>query len=363
MPSPRHLSAAVFCLALSSAPALANPISITDQAGLDVTLDGPANRIVTIPIPAASMITAIDGGPDRLSGMHPLSKSALMDGILGAFFPDMASIPSDVVGNGFMPNVEAVLALNPDLVFQWGHLGGDVINPLRNAGLTVATVTYGTEDLARGWIEMMGKATGETQKAQRMLDWRDSTLADIRATMGDLPQGARPRVLYFNRFLSEMKVSGPGTYNDFYIGLAGGRNPAAVEGAPAWQVVNAEQLMAWDPEVILLNGFEPDLSPADVYGNPLLAGLSAVKSKRVYQIPLGGYRWDPPNQESPLMWTWLSMVLHPEKGAWPLRKNIVEAYAWLYGQTPTEDQIDGILRLAANSGASGYDTFARTAKP
>jgi iron complex transport system substrate-binding protein len=343
---------------LVAAPALADPVTITDQADRVVTLDGPANRIVTIPIPAASMVTSINGGPDRLAGMHPLSKSALVEGILGTFYPSMKAIPSDVVGNGFMPNVEAVLALNPDLVFQWGNLGGDVIQPLHDAGLTVATVKYGTEDLARGWITMMGAVTGETAKAQRMLDWRDKARAEIEATLGAIPEAERPRTLYFNRFLGEMKVAGPDTYNDFYIRLAGGRNPAAEAGGPAWRVVNAEQLMAWDPEVILLNGFESDLSPADVYANPLLADLSAVRSKRVYQIPLGGYRWDPPNQESPLMWQWLSMVLHPEKADWPLRRNIVEAYGWLYGQTPSDAQIDGILRLAANDGARDYDRFA-----
>ncbi len=53
---------------------LADQISIVDQRDRTVTLTGEAKRVVTIPIPAASMFMAVDGGTDRLVGMHQLSK-------------------------------------------------------------------------------------------------------------------------------------------------------------------------------------------------------------------------------------------------------------------------------------------------
>ena len=342
---------------LAPAPAQADPVTIADQNGATVTLDGPAERIATIPIPAASMVVAIDGGTDRLAGMHPLSKTALTEAILGEFFPASVDIPSDVVGQGFMPNVEALLALDPDLVLQWAHRGDDILAPLRNAGFTVAALRYGTEELTRGWIEMLGTATGNTEKAAELIAWREQAQAEITGLMADLSAADRPRTVYFLRYLSELRVAGEGTYNDFYIDLAGGTNPAAADGS-GWLTVNPEQVLAWDPEVILLNGFEDDLSPADVYANPLFADVTAIRDRRVYKVPLGGYRWDPPNQESPLMWRWLAMLLQPDRADWPLRTQIVEAYGWIYGQTPTEAQIDGILRLAMNGDAAYYDRFA-----
>jgi len=331
-------------------------VSFEDQNGNLVTLEGPAERMVTIPIPAASMAVSIDGGIDRLAGMHGLSKTALLDGILGEFFPASADIPS-VVGEGFMPNVEALLSLDPDLVFQWAHRGDDILQPLTNAGFNVAALRYGTEELARGWIEMIGAATGHPEKVAQLIGWRDEVLADVQGQMAGLADEDRPRTLYFLRFLSSLRVAGEGTYNNFYIDLAGGQNPAADEG-DGWLTVSPEQVLAWDPEVILLNGFEGDLSPQDVYDNPLFADVTAVREGRVYQVPLGGYRWDPPNQESPLMWQWLSMVLHPERTDWALRDDIGDAYGWIYGQVPTETQIDGILRLEANADATGYEQFA-----
>lgn len=334
----------------------AQTISVTDQYDRTITLDGPAERIVTIPIPAAAMVIAIDGGTERLAGMHPLSRSALMDGILGEFFPAAQEIPADFVGDGFAPNVEEVLQLDPDLVIQWGTRGNDIVLPLTDAGLNVLTLAYGTEELTREWIDIIGSVTQNEGKSDRLIGWRDEVMQTVQDDLSGVSDEDRPRVVYFLRFLSNLRVAGEGTYNDFYIDLAGGQNPA--DGASGWLNVDPEQIIAWDPEVILLNGFESDLSPQDVYDNPLFSGVSAVRDGRVYQVPLGGYRWDPPSQESPLMWMWLAEVLQPEQVDYPLRDAIAEAYGWIYGQTPSAAQIDAVLRLEANGDAAGYGVFS-----
>jgi iron complex transport system substrate-binding protein len=340
---------------LLAAASHAENIRITDQSGREITLPGPAERIVTIPIPAASMLIALDGGTGRLAGMHPLAKSALLEGVLGDFFPNAKAIPSDMVGEDFMPNVEELLAADPDLVFQWADRGRDIVDPLLNAGLTVATFQYGTEELARGWIDMMGTVIGKTEKGERLKAWRDEVLAAIAEQRSGLADEKRPRTMYFLRYLNGLQVAGADVFQNVSIDIAGGVNPAA--DVSGWRTVNKEQILAWDPEVILLNGFESELTPQHVYDDPVLADVSAVRHRRVYKMPLGGYRWDPPNQESPLSWMWLAMVLHPERFDFPLREMIAESYGWIYGQTPSAAQIDGILRLDMHGNAAGYDRF------
>ena len=330
---------------------------ISDQTGREVMVPASVERVVTIPIPAASMMIAIDGGTDRLVGMHPKSKSALEEGILKDFFPEALEIRSDVVGDGFMPNVETLLQVDPQLVFQWGHLGADVTDPLENAGINTALLLYGNQEYLEGWMKAFGTVLGKEDKAQRLLDWHHSTLNEIRGGMEAVPLGKKPRVLYFLRYLTSKSVAARGTYNDFYLNLAGAVNPAG--DMKSFPEVSEEQIIAWDPQIILLNGFESDLSPADVYANEKLADVSAVKSRKVYKVPLGGYRWDPPNQESPLMWKWLAMVFHPDLFSYDLRVEIAENYKWIYGKVPTQDQIDGILRLEMNADAAGYSVFAQ----
>ena len=74
------------------------------------------------------------------------------------------------------------------------------------------------------------------------------------------------------------------------------------------------------------------LVPTQVY-EASLADLPAVRLRRVYKVPAGGYPWDPPSQESPLYWEWLAMQLHPALPGWPLREHIRQAYQQLYGLT------------------------------
>ena len=78
----------------------------------NIELTAPAQRIVVIPIPAASMLVSVDESSKRLAGMHPFAGVAARDGMLSVMFPDVLSVRSDVVGNDFAPNIEALLSVN-----------------------------------------------------------------------------------------------------------------------------------------------------------------------------------------------------------------------------------------------------------
>ena len=204
-------------------------------------------------------------------------------------------------------------------------------------------------------MQIMGQVTGKSDKVQRILDYHHETRDAIAAEIESVPAEERPRVLYFLRYADEWRVSGRDTYNDFYISLAGGTNVAA-DGPAEFFEVDAEQILTWDPEVILLGGFD-DAVPQDVYDNDLLASVSAVENRRVYKVPLGGYRWDPPSEESPLMWKWLATLLHPDTFEYDLRTDTRDFYSWVYGYELNNAELDSILRMSLNGDAAGYEQF------
>jgi iron complex transport system substrate-binding protein len=329
-------------------------ISFVDQNGRTIELAKPVERVIMIPKPAPAMFVAVDGSSSKLVGVHPESKTALLEGILGRFFPEMKDISTGVVAEGFAPNVEEVLRLAPDLVFQWG-MDENMISPMEQVGLQVAALQYdGASDLTVGWLEMIGAATDRTEKVAALIDWREAVRKDIEGRVAAIPADERPRVLYFRNYLNEYQVQV--LYNMVLLGAV---NPSLEGGPFDWRsmTVNAEQVLAWDPDIILLNGFEEALTPDDVYSNPVFAGLSAVRNKRVYKMPLGGYRWDPSSHESPLGWMWMSMIFYPDQFDWPLRPIIDDKYQEIYGQTPTADEIDGILRVSMNGDSAHYEPF------
>ncbi|UQA96911.1 ABC transporter substrate-binding protein [Streptomyces halobius] len=333
-------------------------LRVTDLTGATVELPRPARRVVTIPLPAASMVVAVNGGPEVLAGMNAASRTAIEGSFLGTAHPELLKVPTEVAGAEFAPNVESVLALEPDVVIQWGDRGPGIVEPLRKAGLTVARLTYGTQKDLEGAITLYGKLLGKQQRAEKMVNGMRTALKRLRGRLPASGAGAEnaPSVLYLRGAADGLQAGGGASYNHYVTELVGARNPAArVDDEQV--TIDREQLLKWDPDIILLGNFGP-AAPKDLYAEPALATLRAVRERRVYKVPLGGYRWDPPSQESPLMWQWLAGLVHGT-GAPGLRDEVVRQYAFLYGAEPTAAQLDVILRTKANSGSRDYDDFGR----
>ncbi|MGH3099334.1 MAG: ABC transporter substrate-binding protein [Streptosporangiales bacterium] len=336
-----------------SASKSATGISVEDQRGKTITLDHPARRVVTLPMPAAAMLIAVDRGADHLVGMHKFSWVAIRDGILGDFFPKAENIAHGIAGQNFTPNVESIVGLNPDVVVQWGDEGAGIIAPMENAGLKVVGLTYGTQQDVNTWITLFGTLLGKKDRADAINGRTSKQLDEIKAAAAKA-SGPKPKIIYFNRFKGGLKAAGKGSYNDFYIRLVGGENAAAqLTGLAS---VDIEQVLTWDPDVVLLGNFD-DTVPDDVYGDKVWSDVSAVKSKRVYKVPLGGYRWDPPSQESPLMWRWLFGLAHPQAKPYDLRGQVTSYYNFLYGHEPSDKQLDKVLWMDLNAKSSAYRQF------
>lgn len=341
----------------SNATTRATAVGVTDQRHRKVTLDHPARRVVTIPMPAASMLIAVDQSPDHLVGMHKASWAAMQKGILGQLFPHALSVPHDVASADFAPNVESVLALRPDVVVQWGDQGAGLTAPLENAGLKVLGLTYGTQEDLQTWITLFATMLGKPERG-RALNAAVATSLQTMTAVGRAAPRPGPKVLYCNRFTGGLKVAGRNSYNDFYIRLVGATNPASGQkGAPGQGMVgvDVEQVLAWDPDIVLLGNFD-DAMPDDVYGSAVWRGVSAVRARRVYKVPLGGYRWDPPSHESPLMWRWLSMLAFPGQEV-DLRSEVDRHYRLCYGRSPTAQQVDAILWSSVNGASAAYHQF------
>lgn len=334
---------------------LATPVAaqtLEDQTGRQVPIPDHVQRVVTLPIPLASMLMAIDGGPQRLAGMHPGSRADFDYGLLGHIYPQARQTPDDMVGEGFVPNVEALASGEADLVVQWGDRSESIVKPITALGIPVITVRYGDSLLAAGWLRLLGAALGKAERGEALAHWFEQRMAQITQRSAELALAERPRALYLYRAQAGLQVSGKGSSMDGDIVRAGGVNVAA--DVPGFATVNAEQLLAWDPQVILLNNFEPELNPDVIYQDPRLSSLSAVRNKRVYQYPHGGFRWDPPSQETPLAVDWLFSVLHPAYAEPGLRQRVREAYERLYQYSLSNEELDQLLKLKTNGASADY---------
>jgi iron complex transport system substrate-binding protein len=236
------------------------PITIVDDEGTAVTIPAEPRRIVSLTPATTETLFAIGAG-DRVVGK-------VED--VADFPPEAGGIP--VVATFAGVDIEQIVALAPDLVVSGGAglTQGDAVTQLRAAGIRVL-VSYPTT-IAAGLegIRSIGLAIGRSDVAAGLVD-------DIRAELDALARVAataagRPRVFY------EIDVTG-GIFtppvDSIYGELFSLANAEQIGGNASYQI-SLEELVAADPEVILLGDGAYGVTADAVAQRAGWGGMSAV---------------------------------------------------------------------------------------
>ena len=125
------------------------------------------------------------------------------------------------------------------------------------------------------------------------------------------------------------------------IEYLGARNVAA-EHQGGITTVSVEQVLAWNPDVIIT--IDPGFA-ASVRTDPVWAPVKAVDSGRVYLSPSLPFSWVdfPPSVNRLIGLWWLAKALYPEQFAEDLRPITRDFFERFYHMTPSGAQIDAVL--------------------
>jgi ABC-type Fe3+-hydroxamate transport system substrate-binding protein len=211
-------------------------VHLLDATGTTVTLPAPARRIVSL-VPSATETLHALGRDDVLVGRTDFDTQ-----------PWAAALPS--VGGGLGPNVEAIVALAPDLVVRFAG-EQDTRTPARLVELGIPVLSVRPDrigDIYRT-VELLGEAIGDRPAA-------DSLGRAIRVGLAEAAEKARAlprrRVAYVLGGTPPW-VAGPGTYIDELVSLMGGDNVFGDLGLP-YAAVSPEELRARRIDVVLVSG-------------------------------------------------------------------------------------------------------------
>jgi iron complex transport system substrate-binding protein len=136
-----------------------------------------------------------------------------------------------------------------------------------------------------------------------------------------------------------------------HVGAFNEARDLSVSGA-----LDPEQILRFDPDVIVMPSFRGEAAPKRLYGDPTWQALRAVRQRRVYLMPESS-SFNFPVDET-LLLTWLAELLHPSL---PLvtRAAYREIYAQAYHYELGDDEIDQSLFMKENCNSVGYERFAR----
>ena len=277
------------------------PITVTDQAGREVTINEQPERLISVYYIASSLLIALDLD-DQMVGIENKPNTRP---IYALSAPELLSLPT--VGTAKMLDLELCASLNPDLMILPMKLKGSV-KTLESLGFNVLLVDPEDQERLYGMIELVAAATNHNEKAQELL----SFIEQQQAFLGEALADADKPSVYLAGNSDLLKTAGNAMYQADMIRLAGGVNAAQEITDTYWAEIDYEQLLAWNPEYIILAA-EADYTVEDVLSDPNLADCAAVVSKNVYQLPNQAEAWDSPVPASILGAVWLANILHSDK--------------------------------------------------
>ena len=244
-------------------------IRVVDDAGNVIVLEQPARRIVSLAPHVTELLFAVGAGED-LVGVAEFSD-----------YPAAARrLPRIGGGNGL--DLEAIVALQPDLVIAWesGNPANQV-SRLRELGLAVFLSEPRRLQDVPATMERLGRLAGTLAVAGTRIRAFDERYRALRQRYAGRPA---VRVFYQAWDRPLMTVNGAHLISDV-IGLCGGRNVFADLPALAPQI-DIEAVLAADPDVIIAGSANGAVSPVlDAWRH--WSRLSAVRNGHLYAIP-----WD-----------------------------------------------------------------------
>ncbi|MCL0029806.1 ABC transporter substrate-binding protein [Dehalococcoidia bacterium] len=326
---------------------------IVDQRGIEVEVPKQIERLVALPMPLPSIIFSIVGSGESVIGMHPTSMVAVERGILAEMAPELLKADTGFVTKGFEVNLEELLKLNPDVVIQWGHVP-EVVEAMERAGLPVIVIEVRTghsQDNFEEWLRIVGELFGKEERAAELAGMQREIISEVMTRVAEIPQADRPSTLLLFRLENGLvRTVGEDVHHNYWIEGSGGINVA--RDLSGWKNVDMEQILEWNPEVIFISNFT-DIMPQDILENRIpgqdWSHIDAVINGRVYKIPEGVYRWEPPNAERALLFKWAAQKYFPEVFADLDMQQIVRGfYREFFEYELTDEEIRTILHYDAN---------------
>jgi iron complex transport system substrate-binding protein len=311
---------------------------VVDVSGREIRPPAKVERVYAAGPPASLLVFAI--APDKLVGWT----RAMRPNEAPFFAERYAQLPElgRLTGRGNTANVEVVLKAKTDLIVDIGSTGASLAS-LATQVQEQTRIPYalfdGRIESTPATLRALGKLMGNEAEAEKLAAWYENELKQARQRVG---RASSHPLVYYGRGVSGLQTGGKGSINVEILDFLGARN-AAAEARSGLATVPFEQVLIWDPEVILTT--DPNYW-ASVWTDPRWRSVKAVAVKRVYLSPNLPFGWFdfPPGANRLLGVWWAGKLLYPREFAdLDLRARVTEFHRRFYHREPSAAQLDAML--------------------
>jgi iron complex transport system substrate-binding protein len=210
------------------------PLTLTDQAGNQVTIPKLPERIVSL-IPSNTEILFAIGAGSKVVGVtnndnYPEEVKKL---------PKVGDITIDA---------EKVVALKPDVVFASPLNGNETIDKLKQLGLTVFLLDASSLKGVYRSIDLAGQVTNMLRQSDQLIGDMEAKKLSIFRQVTQAKQNT-PTVKVWVESDPSLFTAGNGTLVHELVTIAGGDNVAKKQSG--WPQISSEQVVKWNPDIII----------------------------------------------------------------------------------------------------------------
>lgn len=320
---------------------------ITDMAGRKVTVPAAENIESVFSAGPVAAIFLYMVAPDKLLGwnyeLNDVEKSIILDK-----YQDLPNF-----GMGDAVNYEAVIAANPTIAINSGKINDTMVSDCdalsESLGIPVVAVDNELNNSAEAF-RFMGELLGVEDHAEELAQYAEQVFTDINA-LSDIPEEKKVSV-YFGNGEDSLETAPRGSQHAQILDAINAVNVADLELGDGSRVqISAEQLLAWDPDVIVVNG-EPKADKSgnsaaeDILSNPDYASLKAVQDQKVYGTPNAPFSWvDRPAGPNRLIgMRWFSALIYPEYMKCDINEEIHKFFDLFYHVDLSDEQLENVLK-------------------
>jgi len=348
----------------STVAAEANTVSFTDQGGRHVTVPASIKSVFcTSPIGtnlmymlAPDMMVGWNVTPTNVEKQYIPEKYRQYIGLGGWY------------GKNTTGNVEEIIRRDPDVVFDIGTMNEtyvDAANRTQELLNIPVVMVDGSLEKSGAALRYVGSLIHREERAEELAAYCDKVIQEAQAIAAKLTDEQKVKV-YYAEGAKGLNTDPAGSQHTEVLNLVGGQNVAQVEldaSGYGMSAVSLEQVILWDPDVILVASDPTEESTAyqEITTRAEWSGISAVKNRRVYQIPRGPFDWfdRPPCISRIIGVRWLGNLLYPDLYAYDIKTEAKDFYKLFYQIDLTDAQYDQLM-VRAGGAVSSSGTTATT---
>ncbi|MCE4050675.1 MULTISPECIES: ABC transporter substrate-binding protein [Bacillaceae] len=248
------------------------PVTITDAVDKEVVIEEDPQKIVSL-MPSNTEVAFALGVGDEVVGVSESDD-----------YPEETKDIEKVVGMEL--NVEKILSLDPDLVLAHESVAdtwADGLQQMSDAGIDVLVVNDATDfNGVYNSIEMIGKAVGEKEKAEEIVQDMKDDIASIKEKAASISEKDKKDVYVEVSPEPSIFTTGKDTFMQEMIDTINATNVIKEAG---WVQVDQEAVIEADPDVVITTygGYSPD-PVGQVTKRDGWDQVTAVKDKQIVEV-------------------------------------------------------------------------------